>query len=660
MATAKTNIRRKADRPRRFELLSTEIAALCAKALPPTELLPELMYRIGQAVDARGAALWRCTPDGVELLHQKNLLGIGYQDASTQEISAHDRLLAEAATSATLHVPPQGRTDSGGLNPTAHDALLAGARIDAGAVIVAEVFLGADGLGDAQAAKFLHGAARLVAEYYRVRRLEELQTQCTAQQGVEQFVRTVYADLDYEQTAYAIANEAVRMLGCDRAVVLAARGERCRTVAVSGADRVQAGAVSLRRLEELCTDACRVGEPLWADGPESVEEPQLQEALAAYFDESASKSIVVLPLVAAPRKKHGEEKPTEAPQKLGALVIEQFTMGKTTTALAAKTQAVLVHAAAALQHAETCRRIPGFHFLRSISESSVARFVRTAKTWKVAAATVAGVALALAVVPAELKTSASGLLRPATQRVFAPLDGQTYEVLVAHGQQVKQGDVLLRMRNDALQADLVRLRGQLDGIEKELAAVRRRRGSDSAEGATDDLAARQRLLELDLDYTSRSVALHEQRLRRLEVVSPADGRVATWDLRGRLLHRPIRRGQLLLEISDETRPAELVLYVAERDAEFVSAQSGLPVTFSLAESPGEVLPAETYETSLRAEERGDGRFVRVLCKLPDDAATQVAAGDAGVLARIHCGRTSLGYALFHKSYYALRRLWFQI
>ena len=57
--------------------------------------------------------------------------------------------------------------------------------------------------------------------------------------------------------------------------------------------------------------------------------------------------------------------------------------------------------------------------------------------------------------------------------MFAALDGVVIDVPVEHGQMVKKGDVLARLRNTELQVSLADIAGKLASTTEELFATRR-------------------------------------------------------------------------------------------------------------------------------------------------------------------------------------------
>jgi hypothetical protein len=80
-------------------------------------------------------------------------------------------------------------------------------------------------------------------------------------------------------------------------------------------------------------------------------------------------------------------------------------------------------------------------------------------------------------------------------------------------------------------------------------------------------------------------ALVEQRRALLDVVSPSDGQVVTWQVEDLLMGRPIQRGDLLLTIAEPKGEWELEVHMPEnRVGHIQEMKSTLP--------PGEFLQVE--------------------------------------------------------------------
>lgn len=97
-------------------------------------------------------------------------------------------------------------------------------------------------------------------------------------------------------TAYTIANEGRRLIGCDRVSVTVTHGSKQVVEAISGQGIMDSRSNIVSMLRDLATGVCATGEPLWYNGSMQDLPPQVEQALETYVDESHTKSLAVLPL----------------------------------------------------------------------------------------------------------------------------------------------------------------------------------------------------------------------------------------------------------------------------------------------------------------------------------------------------------------------------
>jgi GAF domain-containing protein len=169
--------------------------------------------------------------------------------------------------------------------------------------------------------------------------LVEVDAQQAALSQVERFSRAVHESLDPIATAFVLANEARRIIGCDRVSVLVKRGRTLRLEAVSGQESVERRASAVQAIETLVRVVAKAGEPLWHPDASRELPPQIEEELEHYIDESHATALAILPL-AKPRptpvvKPGGvdavavakaEAAPAENPEPIGVLVAEQIEL----------------------------------------------------------------------------------------------------------------------------------------------------------------------------------------------------------------------------------------------------------------------------------------------------------------------------------------------
>ena len=154
----------------------------------------------------------------------------------------------------------------------------------------------------------------------------------------------------------------------------------------------------------------------------------------------------------------------------------------------------------------------------------------------------------------------------------------------------------------------------------------------------------------------KQLELLKQKEAQLEIRSPIDGRVVTWNVSDRLLDRPVNRGENLLEIADPTKEWELEVQMPEKRMGHLakaasSTNDKLPVTFFLATNPAEHFEGKVEEVERSAEVRGEeGNTVLVRVSF-DQGMLRSAIADpkigASATAKVECGKRAIGYVWFH-------------
>ena len=153
---------------------------------------------------------------------------------------------------------------------------------------------------------------------------------------------------------------------------------------------------------------------------------------------------------------------------------------------------------------------------------------------------------------------------------------------------------------------------------------------------------------------AEQIAIIEERLASLSVKAPISGVIATFQLEQLLLNRPVRRGEVLLEIKHDDGEWQLELDVEEkRMGHFLDAvkannnDMALPVEFVLATDSESKFEGKVSRVSTRANSSQEaGSVVMVFCEFQKDQLPRQPRIGAEVRAKINCGEKSLGYVLF--------------
>jgi hypothetical protein len=522
---------------------------------------------------------------------------------------------------------------------------------------------------------FMQQLATVASDYLQRRQVVALGDQQAALSQVERFARSVHESLDPVATAFVLANEARRIIGCDRVGVLVGRRRKLRLEAVSGQESVERRANEVQAIEALVRVVARAGEPLWHPDPARELPPQIEEELENYIDESHTSALAIIPLekprptpvvkpggVDAVAVAKAEAAPKAVPEPIGALVVEWFKAAGIGPAQRARVELVAEHGKVALSNALTHTGLPLYPLLNLAGKSRVLTTARNLPRTVLAGLGLLAAIAALVLIPAELRLEGKGTLEPVHRRdVFAGIDGVVEAVAagIEHGATVKAGQPLARLRNTEVDVALADVLGRKASSEEQLRATRRSLLEDQKISADEKvrLAGRAAQLEREIESLEAQRLLWETRRGDLDVTSPLDGVVVTWQVRDRLLLRPVEKGQVLMSIADKTGPWELEVHMPDdrlghvnRAAQAAKAAGrDLEVDYILATDPGTRHRGLVREIHEQAEVRGeDGNTVLVRVTIdPERHEKQELGAGASVTARIACGKRPLGYVWFH-------------
>lgn len=660
---------------REIQGLVQEVSELSRSDISPLEFYDKMLNKVVVALAAPGGAVWTVADSGgLQLVYQINFRQTGLidnQDAQAQ----HGRLLRKVlqGTEGAVVAPHSGAGDVAEdedteANPTGFLLVLAPVYNDQGPQGVVEVFQrpGARVATQRGYLRFVLQICEYAGDFLKGRRLRHLAEKQTLWEQLETFTRTAHEKLDVRQTAYTIANEGRRLIGCDRVSVAISHGGRCRIEAVSGQDTFDKRSNVTVLLGRLATAVAKTGEDVWYSGDTSDMAPQVEEALDAYVDEAHTKAMAILPLVppgsddpVAAEQDQAEDVYRKPPPVLGALVVEQMVDSRPPEGFLQRVQVVRSHSATALANALEYEGLFLMPLWRLLGKSTKLFRGRTLPKTLLVTALVVGAAAAAYFVRTDFTLEAEGRLRPKVrQNVYAQLDGDVQQVLVEHDSEVSKGDLLVVERSLDLDKEWEEVNGQLMQTEADIESTSREL-IDSADFSEAD--KNQKVAHI-AQLRQRSISLREQqrllnaKKEMLEVRSPIDGRVISWKVQEHLQGLPVRRGELLMEVADPTGDWELELTMPESRMGHVAKawkESGgnLPVEFILATHPGDELEGRVEEIHRSAEVRQEqGNTVLLRVSFDQQTLRKIVSDPkigAGVTAKVYCGEESIGYVWLH-------------
>jgi multidrug efflux pump subunit AcrA (membrane-fusion protein) len=669
-----------------IEHLLEGLARLARTDVAPRQFYGELVAASVRALAAIAGAVW--TPRATGTWQVESHLHLDELELANNPAAqlAHERLLNEAAAADSgMLVPPHfeanaDRAQSGGgsvENPSPYLLVLMPIRDEGETTAILEIVARPESSPGTQQGylRVLSALAEIATDFQQAAQLRELRTARDQWQQLSHFAQQIHTSLDMQTTAYTLANEARRLIGCDRACVLV-QGRKLVLQAVSGTETFDPRANFVRRLEALAEAALVTGEALWVeddpralapeietcvthgcvtygeDDPRALA-PEIEMPLQAYLDECHSRSVAVLPLAAG-------ETNGERAELLGALVIEQFHAGLPAD-LRSRAEVVRVHGTTALRNALELERLPLSDTMRRVAAASWWLQARQLPRTLAVSGGLLLLAAILSLWPAELRIAARGELQPAQRRdIFAPLDGVVQRIDLTHGQQVRAGEVLAVLRSPDLELQQRRVEGERQTARKRLEALAA--GRLGKRFTTDEelqeyrrLTAEEAEVKAELAGLAAQQIILDRQAAELTVKSPIAGEVLTWDVANLLLARPVARGQSLLLIAAASGPWVLELQLPDERAGHVlaayraarAAGRQVPIEYMLATRPGEKLQGHIQTIARSTEADRENRpSVRVTIALDDEQLPELRPG-ATAVAKIDCGPHALGYVWLH-------------
>jgi len=670
--------------------LVNEIAALAKSGAPANEFYPELLGRIITALAAAGGAVW--------LLDEDRQLKLQYQinaepsilAEDTDDAMRHRRLIGRAANAGqSLLVPPYSGTTDGDAegNPTRYLLVLGALKHEGQHDGMIEIFQRPDTAPDTQRGylRFLQQMCELATDWLRSQKLQKLGDRQSLWQQADSFARASHESLDLKETAYIVANEGRRLIGCDRVSVAIKKGRHCKVQAISGQDTIENRSNIVAALNKLATRVVAAGEPLWHDGSTEDLPPQIEEALEDYVDQSYGRNIAVLPL-REPERKLGKDTHGGAAGEIdrdnshrgaviGALIVEQIESDLPPDVFHSRVDLVYEHGTRAIANSLAHTNLFLMPLWRTLGRASWVLRARTLPKTLAILTLITGVVLGLVFIPKDFNLEAEGtLIADARRQIFAAIDGEVIEVLVDHRSRVTTGQELVRLRNRDIEIQLADLQGQLQTTLKERASILGRLSQYRELEPAEFRALQTQELELGtkLEVLGEKIRLQSDRADQLIVRSPIDGIVISWDVEKTLRSRPISTGQVLLEIANLDQPLYLELDLPEKREghldEFIFKQNlnpeadALDVTYILATNPDQKLKArlDLASISLRAEaDEQHGAIIKMRAD-PEQASLRELKPLPGakVIGKVHCGRRASGFVFFHEIYEWLCKFFF--
>jgi transcriptional regulator with GAF, ATPase, and Fis domain/multidrug efflux pump subunit AcrA (membrane-fusion protein) len=644
--------------------LVQEIAELAKSDCSEEEFYQGFLTRTTSALASVGGVIWTraAATKPLKLLYHINLKRTNLVDNPPAQMQ-HSQLLEQVLESREPHIvaPNSGtETSEGAGNPTDFLLIFAPLIVDHEAIGLVEIFQRTGGGPATQRGylRFLSQMAEIASDFLKTRRLRTFQMQQELWQDVDRFSRSVHSTLDIEQTAFVIANDGRRIIGCDRVSVARRVGHRYQVIAVSGLDSIERRAEQIKHLGTLTRTVVGTGEPLWYEGDDAGLAPQVEKRVHAYVDLSHSRLLGIIPLY---RSSAGAVEGSPRAEPLGALIVEKISESRGRSLVERRAAMVAEHAETALSNAHEHNSVflmPLWKRLGWLTAPFQGARLPTTLTLVIVAA---AVVLGLCIVPYPFSLGGTGeLIAESQQEIFTQRKGKLIDVFEpsSPSEQVPAGFILARMEDNDLNVEIESLQGELQQYQEQVTKLKRMQSDLLSMERIEQIQLLGELMEAEksVNTTRNLLSLREMQREQLTVTSPIDGFVADWQLRRNLLGRPVDAGQKLMTVvAPETRWQLEVLVPERRMGHLLAAvqdQPSLPVSFALASNPGRQYTGtiERVDSTLDVYD-DNGNCCRVLVAF-DNASVPESLLRSGtrITAKIHCGNRSVGYVLFHELY----------
>jgi biotin carboxyl carrier protein len=472
-------------------------------------------------------------------------------------------------------------------------------------------------------------------------------------EALDAYVHSLHGSLDPKETARQISNELRRILDCDRVSVVRASGRKFKITAISGQPSVNRRSNTVSLLRRVAEKVLPTRQEFWypADGEFA---PQIRKPLDQYLAIAATRTMVVVPFF--DRRTDlptGPDAPKVEPKLIGGVVIEHCNEQWDQSKVSESVEIATRHAGDAFRNSYQHRNLFLYPVWKWIGKSKVLFAARHIAKTTAAVIALGLLTLALIFLPADFRMNCTGQLVPVVrQNIFPHVPGVVDEVLVAHGDQVAEGDPLLKMVSLDLDYQATELQGQIDELRQMIRSTQasrlNRENQEEAELQKQSLQGQ----KAELKSMQKNLDLLNEKQSRLTINSPIAGQVMTWDVKDQLKQRPVTVNDRLLEIAKVDGQWQLELHLPDRKVgHFLSADresdDPLEVEFILAADPSKSYRGHVIEIGHSTEVNSDNEQVLKVKVAIDSEDIDIRQSKSGVSAYIECGERSLGYVWFH-------------
>ena len=642
--------------------LEQTIQRIAGSANTRREFLEQFLDHTITQYDVLGGMFWDCTDSTPKPICQRyrgesQMLKLG---CSAQQ---HTDLLRQACKSQEpLLVSGDKNREKSSDSSEPHPTILMISVENAGRVEVAELFFSADKSRDQVVEKVapLSSLSRAAAAYgiqnQQPTHDESRRPEVIEATAAEAFIHSLHQSLDLKDNSRTIANETRRFLECDRATVVLTRGNRCKTLAVSGQPSVNRRSNTIRLLEKVVNRILPTRQLFWYPEEESLP-PQIDAPLQEYLTNSATRSMVVVPVFDKAESTEMQlDSHREKRKLIGGIIVEHCREQWDREQKAPVVELATRHGSDAFRNSWNHQSLFLYSVWKWIGKSKIVLATRhLPKTIAVCLGLLA-LGLILTFAQTDFQPSCDGSLIPEQSAfVFPKRPGVVTEVLVGHGQKVEKGEKILQLTDLDLEYQLTEIEGRIGEVKTSVRAIESRRLGRNRD---DDESLQQENLvaqKMELNSLKEQRRIFVQRQEALAITSPLAGNVMTWEVRKRLQNRPVGVVDQLLEVANVDGrwtleldlPDRKVGHFMKRWKEAQEEDEPVEVEFILAAEPGTTHRGQVRSVGTSTEMNAENeQHLKIRVDIEIEGI-DIRQSRSGVSAKIHCGNSSLGYAWFH-------------
>jgi hypothetical protein len=511
----------------------------------------------------------------------------------------------------------------------------------------------------------------LATVYTRNHRLRQMVGQEKLWTQLEAFTRQIHATLNPTEVSYLVANEARRLVECDRISVGLRRGKKAKVEAISGADTVEKRSNLVQLMRTLFQCVLVWGEKLIYTGvKDDTLPPDVLDALDNYLAESNSKLLVLMPL------RDERESESKRPAR-SALLMECFDPSSTPDQLVARLEVVGRHATSALYNAVEHRRIPMRFIWMPIAKVQEGLGGKArAITYSITAAVLILIG-AMIFVPYPLKMKAKGNVLPQQDErrfVFTPMAGHIERFLVRPNEVVYQGQQLVLMSDTDVKMKISDLEHKIKQAEEQVntlsGLLNKSDFKERAQFTQNLIKARQdrELNERLLENLKNRINADDRVPGGFVLVCPMPkAKVLSYDFRENLTGKYVQPNEQILRLGNVDDEWQIEVKIPQKYAGHVleafelEHKNELDVWIVPFTSPTETFKGKLSRDDIAGEavpnldDKNESEpvvkcWIRIDGKdIPEDVRFRrdLLLADTEVEVKINCGNRPMGYSLFH-------------